>query len=278
MIRTMTTAVNTMNQLQHKLDMIGNNLSNSATHGYKSTDAKFQELLYQQMNNDKADRADRRSETGIRTGVGARLGGIQMNWKVGSLQVTDRQLDFALTEPKQYFNLIQQGEGGEEIIYSRKGNFYSSPMENGQNMLVNEEGLPVADSTGRPILFSGDAKSFRVTAGGLLEVSRPDGTSENFELGITLLKKPDSMIQLSATNFGLPANMAELGIEADDLLAEFTGMDRRGIALENGALEMSNVNYEKEMTDMITTQRAYQFNARSVTMADQMMGLINGIR
>ncbi|WP_153720863.1 flagellar hook-basal body protein [Sporosarcina cascadiensis] len=277
MIRTMTTAVNTMNQLQHKLDMIGNNLSNSATHGYKSTDAKFQELLYQQMNNDKADRADRRSEAGIRMGTGSRLGGVQMNWKVGSLQVTDRQLDFALTEPKQYFNLIQPGEGGEEIIYSRKGNFYVSPMDNGQNMLVNEEGLPVADSSGRPIMFSGQATNYHVHPNGLLEVTQPGG-SQTFELGVTVLEKPNSMVQLSATNFGMPADLAGLGIQANDLLTELTGAGRSQIGLQNQALEASNVNYEKEMTDLISAQRAYQFNARSVTMADQMLGLINGIR
>ncbi|WP_153730386.1 flagellar hook-basal body protein [Sporosarcina obsidiansis] len=278
MIRTMTTAVNTMNQLQHRLDLIGNNLANTAMHGYKSTDAKFQELLYQQMNNDKADQAPRRSEDGIRIGSGSMLGSMQMNWKVGSIQVTDRQLDFALTEPKQYFNLIQPTEGGEEIIYSRKGNFYVSPMANGQNMLVNEEGLPVADSAGRPIVFSGQVSNYRILPNGLLEVSQPNGTKQTFELGVTVLEKPDLMAQLSATNFGLPEDMAGLGLEANDLLTELVGAGRSQIGMQNRALETSNVNYEKEMTDLIATQRAYQFNARSVTLADQMLGLINGIR
>ncbi|MDV6378253.1 flagellar hook-basal body protein [Sporosarcina sp. GW1-11] len=277
MIRTMTTAVNTMNQLQHRLDLIGNNLSNVATHGYKATDAKFQELLYQQMNNDKADQAPRRSEDGIRIGVGARIGSLQMNWKVGAVQVTGRPLDFALTAPKQYFNVIRPTDGGEEIIYSRKGNFYVSPTANGQNMLVNDEGLPVADSAGRPIVLAGDATNYHVQPNGVLEVTHPGGT-QRIELGITVLEKPDSMVQLSATNFGLPEDMAALGIAANDLLTEMTGVGRSEIGLQNQALETSNVHYEKEMTDLIATQRAYQFNARSVTLADQMLGLINGIR
>lgn len=41
---------------------------------------------------------------------------------------------------------------------------------------------------------------------------------------------------------------------------------------------MSNVDISKEMTELINTQRSYQFNARTITMADQMMGLVNGIR
>ncbi|ARD48811.1 flagellar hook-basal body protein [Sporosarcina sp. P33] len=277
MIRTMTAATNTMNQLQQRLDLIGNNLSNVGTHGYKSADATFQELLYQQMTNDKADRADRRSDLGIRMGSGSHLGSLQMNWKVGSVQVTGRQLDFALTEPKQHFNLIQQTDGGEEIIYSRKGNFYLSPAANGNNMLVNEEGLAVADSAGRPIVFSGQATDYQVKPNGMLLVTTPQG-SETFDLGITVLEKPDSMVQLSATNFGLPEDLAALGVTANDLLTEMTGAGREQIGLQNQALETSNVQFEKEMADLISTQRAYQFNARSVTMADQMMGLINSIR
>ena len=48
--------------------------------------------------------------------------------------------------------------------------------------------------------------------------------------------------------------------------------------MEGQALEASNVNSQKEMTDLISVQRNYQFNARAVTLADQMLGLINGIR
>ena len=142
MIRSMTTAVNTMNQLQSQFDIIGNNLANSATNGYKSSEANFHELLYQQFNNDKADTAPRQSPAGIRYGVGAMLAPAKMNWKVGSLQVTGRQLDFALTEPKQYFNVIMPGEDGEQTAYTRAGNFYVSPVEGGNLMLVNADGYP----------------------------------------------------------------------------------------------------------------------------------------
>ncbi len=41
----MTTATNTLSQLQSQMDIIGNNLANISTHGYKASDAKFQEML-----------------------------------------------------------------------------------------------------------------------------------------------------------------------------------------------------------------------------------------
>ena len=278
MIRTMITATNTMNQLQNQFDIIGNNLANSSTHGFKANQASFQELLYQQYNNDKADTAARQSPLGIRYGTGAKIGQTQMNWKQGAIQQTDRQLDFTLTTPKQYFNVLMPGEGGEQTAYTRQGAFYVSPIEGGQLMLVTGDGYPVADENGLPIAFGEDVEGYAVRPDGMLEIQNADRTTQTFNLGISVIERPDLMEHISGTNIGLPANMANLGVAEQDVLTNLQGQGRGVIGLLNGALEGSNVNYEKEMTDLISVQRSYQFNSRAVSMADQMLGLINGIR
>ena len=86
------------------------------------------------------------------------------------------------------------------------------------------------------------------------------------------------MEHLSGTYIGLPANLAELGVTQGEVVTNLQGVARGQIGMENKALEASNVNLQKEMTDLITVQRNYQFNARAITLADQMLGLINGIR
>jgi len=43
-------------------------------------------------------------------------------------------------------------------------------------------------------------------------------------------------------------------------------------------LEQSNVDFSKQITDMMMTQKSYQFNARTISMGDQMLGLINQLR
>lgn len=278
MIRTMTTATNTLSQLQSQMDIIGNNLANISTHGYKASDAKFQEMLYQQFNNDKADAAPRQSPPGIRYGSGAVLGQSQMNWKAGSLQMTGRELDFALTTPKQYFNVLMPDGGGEQTVYTRQGNFYVSPVANGQVMLVNAEGYPVANSAGLPVTFSDNVTNYTVKPGGNLQLTNADGTTQTVELAVTVMERPNLMQRLSATNFVLPENLADLGVTQQQVLTELQGATRNVIGLEGQALEASNVNSQKEMTDLISVQRNYQFNARTVTLADQMLGLINGIR
>ena len=178
----MITATNTMSQLQSQLDIIGNNLSNSNTHGYKSKEVKFQELLYQQFNNDKLDKADRQSPVGIRYGVGAALAQSQMNWKQGSIQSTGRDLDFAFQEPKQYFQVIMpDGQNGEKTAYTRQGAFYVSPVENGQLMLVNGEGYPVADAQGQAITLREGVSRFSVNESGVLVAEYPYGTTDQRE-------------------------------------------------------------------------------------------------
>ncbi len=278
MIRTMTTATNTLSQLQSQMDIIGNNLANISTNGYKASDAKFQEMLYQQFDNDKADTAPRQSPPGIRYGSGAVLGQSQMNWKAGSLQMTGRELDFALTTPKQYFNVLMPDGGGEKTVYTRQGNFYVSPVANGQVMLVNGEGYPVANSAGLPITFSDNVTNYTVKSGGNLQLTNADGTTQAIELAVTVMERPNLMQRLSGTNFALPENLADLGVTQQQVLTELQGTARNVIGLEGQALEGSNVNSQKEMTDLISVQRNYQFNARAVTLADQMLGLINGIR
>ena len=192
--------------------------------------------------------------------------------------MTDRQLDFALTEPKQYFNILMPGDGGEQTVYTRHGNFYISPVEDGQAMLVNADGYPVANSAGSPITFTDDVTNFATDASGSLTLTHTDGRVETVELGISVMQRPNLMERLSSTNFALPGNLADLGVTQQQVLTDLRGATRNQVGIESGMLEGSNVNYEKEMTDLITVQRSYQFNARTVTFADQMLGLINGIR
>ena len=278
MLRTMITATNTMSQLQSQLDVIGNNLANSSTHGYKAKDVKFQELLYQQYNNDKLDKADRQSPVGIRYGVGASLAQAQMNWKQGSIQSTERDLDFAFQAPKQYFQVIMPDGEGQKMAFTRQGDFYVSPLENGSLMLVTGDGYPIAGADGQPINIPEGVQSFTVQDGGVLVASYADGTSVQRELGVSVLQKPQIMEHISATYIGLPNNLDELGINQEDVLSNLQGAERAQISLTNNVLELSNVDMSKELTELMATQRQYQFSARSISLADQMLGLINGIR
>ncbi|NLY78825.1 MAG: flagellar hook-basal body protein [Lysinibacillus sp.] len=279
MLRTMLTATNSLNQVQQQIDTISNNIANVGTAGYKSKEARFSEMLYQEYRNTRLDEAERLTPEGIRYGVGARISQIQTNNKQGSLQNTGRDLDFAFTQERQYFNILMPNENNEiNMVYSRQGDFYVTPVADGQVMLVNGDGYAVADSDGNPIIFNDQVESFTLMPGGTLNVNFIDGTEENFLLGVTEIHLPQIMEQLSGPYIDVPANFDELGFEENDILTNLVGFGRENIGLENQKLEMSNVELTKEMANLLQAQRSYQFNARAITIADQMLGLINGIR
>ena len=278
MLRTMVTATNTLTQLQKQLDTVSNNMANSATNGYKAQQANFSELMYQQFNNDKLDRTVRQSPVGIRYGVGAHISQIQSVQTQGSIQQTGRDLDVAFSKENQYLNILMPEGDTTQLVYSRQGNLYVSPMENGTVMLVNAQGHAVADANGNPIVLADDVESFGVSNTGTLNVTFSTGQPMQIDLGITQLQKPQVMENLGNTYIGLPDNLDELGFAQQDILVNLEGGARANVSIMNGALEGSNVDLSKEMTNLIAAQRSYQFNSRAITIADQMLGLINGIR
>lgn len=276
MIRTMNTAANTLGQLQVQLDTISNNIANSNTVGYKTKQVNFQELLYQQFNNDEQDQTVRQSPKGIRYGVGVHVSQIQSNENQGSLQITGRNLDFAFTQPNQYFNVAMQ-DG--LTAYTRQGNFYMSPQGDGTNLLVTSDGYPVLSANGTSITFPEGVSEFTMAEAGTLNVNYPDGQVIQFDLAVTQITKPQVMEQLNnGAYISLPNNLQELGYAEGDVITELQGLNRNEVSMQIGTLESSNVDLSKEMTDLIAAQRSYQFNSRAITIADQMLGLVNGIR
>ena len=272
----MNTAANTLGQLQIQLDTISNNIVNSNTIGYKTKQANFQELLYDQFYNDEQDRAVRQSPKGIRYGVGAHVSQIQSNENQGSLQITGRNLDFAFTQPNQYFNVAMQ-DGS--TAYTRQGNFYMSPQGDGTNLLVTGDGYPVLSANGTSIAFPEGVSGFTMSEAGTLNVNYEDGQVIQFDLAVTEITKPQVMEHLNnGTYVSLPNNLQEIGYAEGDVLTELQGLNRNEVSMQIGTLEVSNVDLSKEMTDLIAAQRSYQFNSRAITIADQMLGLINGIR
>ena len=231
----MNTATNTLSQIQNQLDTISANIANSNTHGYKAQQANFTEMLYQQFKNDEYDKTVRDTPVGIRYGVGAQIGQIQSNQNQGSIQVTDRDLDFALTAKNQYFNVLMQNDAGEaRTAYTRNGSFYVTPTEPGIVTLVNSDGYQVADANGQPITFPDDVSQFTMNSDGTLVVSYASGQTQNFQLGITSLQKPQVMENLQGgTYIGLPENLDGLGYTEAEILTNLQGANRQ-VGIQRG--------------------------------------------
>lgn len=281
MNRMMITATNTLAQLQKQVDIIGHNMANLDTTGYKRREATFTDLLVQQFNNQPIPRNElnRLTPNGIRQGVGAKLGQVQMIGTQGSLKTTDRPLDVAFTKERQYFGVHVQDENNGSITrLTRDGAFYFTPITDDEVMLVTGDGYFVLDETNNPIQVRANPRDIAIHPNGQLQLTYADGTIETRNLMVYQVHKPQFLEQLGNNLVGFPENSVELGVMEDDVLTLLEGPLRNEVSLQQGMLEQSNVDLSKEMTELINAQRAYQFQSRAITLADQMMGLVNGIR
>src|SRR5690625_828533 len=275
MSRMMLQAAVTMQQLQHKLDIVGHNLANSQTTGYKARQADFQSLLFQQINNltDPRNSEGRLTPDGIRVGSGAKLGAINQRHTAGVIIETDRPLDVALLN-NYYFFQVEVIDGAiTETRLTRDGSLYLSPVNDAELLLTDAQGNPVLGANGQ-IIIPKAADDIRIDHNGQVLVTLGQATTAIDTLNIVETTRPRVLEAVGQNYFRLP-DVATLGFNVDEIIIDRTG--EAGI-LRDRALEQSNVDLAEEMTDMLIAQRSYQFNARSITMGDQMLGLINQLR
>ncbi|MEK4027737.1 MULTISPECIES: flagellar hook-basal body protein [Bacillaceae] len=272
MNQTLITSANTLGQLQQKLDILSHNIANLDTNGYKRREASFTDLINQNVNNMLRTDAEggRLTPNGIRVGTGAKISQSQLVGVQGSIAQTGRKLDFAFTKENQFFKVLVQENGQGKVHYTRDGSFAVTPVNNNEVMLVTKEGHPVLGEDNQPITFNPNNGDITLEAGGRLRVG-----GQAFNIGVVEVRRPQFLTQVGSNLLTMPDNPA---VPENEIVQEVTAANRTNVALQQSALEKSNVDFAKEMADLTNVQRAYQFQSRSISLADQMMGLINGVR
>ncbi len=265
-----------MGQLQLKLDTTGNNLANVNTTGFKRSDTSFADLLFQQVNNQSAANQEvgRLTPNGIRVGSGAAVAQTAVRFEQGSISQSGREFDVALTEPGYFFELAETPGGDRQ--FTRDGAFYLSPNPNNntQNFLVNSQGDYVLSAAGEPIELPSSYDDFQINEEGAITVTLNDGTLVDAgQLQLVNITKPQLLASIGENNYVLP-DLDALDTDLADVLEEAAGAQ----VFMQSALETSNVDSAKEMTDMMEAQRSYQFNSKAISITDQMMGLVTNLR
>lgn len=116
MMRSMFSGVSGMRNFQYELDVIGNNISNVNTVGFKGSRVTFQTALLQTL---KAARAPQNNVGGtnpIQIGLGSQLATVDKVMTQGSFQNTGRKLDLAIQGDG--FFVLSDGKG---YYYTRAG-------------------------------------------------------------------------------------------------------------------------------------------------------------
>ena len=138
MLRSMYSGISGMKVNQTKLDVIGNNIANVSTTGYKSSSARFTDMLYQNTSQATAPTTTKGGTNATQVGLGAKLASINKVMGQGNALSTGRSLDVCV-DGEGYIivasgdtsfaneNPIEAGgtiAGGENSVYfTRDGNF-----------------------------------------------------------------------------------------------------------------------------------------------------------
>ncbi|NMB19563.1 MAG: flagellar hook-basal body complex protein [Firmicutes bacterium] len=118
MMRSMFAGVSGLKVHQVRMDIIGNNIANVNTAGYKSSRATFQDMLSQTMRPATAPTDTRGGTNPQQIGLGVQLGSIDVKHTQGNTQSTGYITDLAI-EGEGFFVLGQ----GENRQYTRAGMF-----------------------------------------------------------------------------------------------------------------------------------------------------------
>ena len=128
-VRALYSGVSGLKNFQTQIDVIGNNIANSQTPGFKSSRVTFMSMLYQTMSAASAPTADRGGTNPKQVGLGSIIASIDQNFESGNLLSTGRKNDVAI-----------QGEGffvvssGDQDYYTRSGAFN---FDSGGNMVYD---------------------------------------------------------------------------------------------------------------------------------------------
>jgi flagellar basal-body rod protein FlgG len=261
-MRALAIAATGMNAQQTNLEVIANNIANINTTGFKRARAEFSDLLYQverlQGVPNQANQAI--VPEGAHIGLGVKTAAIRNLHVQGALTSTGNKFDLALVGSGMF-----QIEGADgQTLYTRSGAFNT----NATGQLVTIDGNPVIPAITVPV----DATEVIVNKSGQV-YARVDGQTDLQELG-----------QLTLATFANEAGLTPLG---DNLFGETeaSGAANVGVAgdpgfaeIHQGYLENSNVDPVKEITDMISAQRAYEMNSKVIKAADEMAATVSQSR
>jgi len=273
MIRSIFSGVSGMKNHQIRMDVIGNNIANVNTTGFKGSRANFQDVLYQTARYASAYTTTTDGSLGginpSQIGLGVMISSITNNTGQGAFQNTGRSLDVAI-DGNGWFILstdgnVVAGTGADNERYTREGIFYIDDAGN----LVNSSGYFVCDSDGS-IINLGDNGVASITISKDGKITGKDLNGDDLpekQIGLAMFTNQDglerdgqNMFKVSMAS-GLPGGTGEYGTP---------GSGGYG-TVNSGFLEMSNVDLTDEFTNMITTQRGYQANSRTITVSDQML-------
>ncbi|MEA3423167.1 MAG: flagellar hook-basal body complex protein [Bacillota bacterium] len=256
MYRILGTGRSGLAALQEKLDLISNNVANSQTDGYKRLETNFESLLSDSIKNNGIPLSNIARQGNPSIGIGSKVSKPSRDTEQGAIVQSENPYAIAI-EGEGYFGILNK----EDNLYlARNGNFRLS--EKGH--LVDDLGNEV------------DAKYFydEISSESILEITDSGQINKMDEYGN--VSTVGQLKLYSIEDYDLLLENGNGYLVADEI--ESIDLENSKTILRQGYIEKSNVDIGEELIQMISTQRAYELNTKSLRAADEMWSLVNNMR
>ena len=266
MLLSLDSSLSALDQFQQELDVLGNNIANVNTVGFKSSNVEFATALSQTIGDNSAGTEQ--------LGEGVTTGSIAGQFTQGTITSTGVQSNMAING--NGFFMVKDPTTGQQYV-TRDGTFNLDP----NGYLVTSTGLRVQGYTSSAHTTIGDIQVSNVNApGGDTAAVQSYTFDSSGQLKITLADSTPSYIggQILLQNFTAPTQLTSVGNNLYSGLANAGPLTTPvapgtgGVgSLQTSSLELSNVDLASQLTSLITTQRAYEANSRVVSTSDQIL-------
>jgi flagellar basal-body rod protein FlgG len=197
----------------------------------------------------------------MQIGLGVRPVTVAKEYVQGSLKQTFSELDIAI-EGAGFFQ-VTRPDG--TTMYTRAGSFKRDDTGN----MVTGDGDPLIPS----ITIPSGALKIDIGQDGTVSVLLA-GAAQSTQVGQIQLVRFDNPAGLIAQGNNLFSESTSSGSAQQGTPGFATGFG----LLQQGFLEMSNVNIADEMVNMIMAQRAYELNAKVIQASDEMLQTVGTLK
>lgn len=264
MLRSLYSGISGMKGFQVKLDVIGNNIANVNTAGFKADRVTFTDILNQKIGGvSLPEEGEQGGRNPQQIGLGSSISAIDTLHTPGSTQTTYVPTDLAI-EGDGYFAVSPNGDG-ENIYLTRAGNFNRDASGN----LVTAQGYLVLGVGGEPINIPQETIAYDIAVDGSVIATSADGASEIIaQIGLVKVQNPAGLEKFGGSMYKMTLNA---NVDGELEVVEAKSLEYGTGSILSGRLEMSNVDLTTELTEMIVAQRAFQANSRIITTSDQIL-------
>jgi len=186
MMRSMYSGVSSLRAHQVRMDVIGNNIANVNTVGYKGSKATFAEIYSQTVKGAGGSSDTRGGTNPQQIGLGIKIDSINVSHTKGATQRTDNATDIMIDG--NGFFVVAPSSDGQNKFYTRAGNFQVDEL----GYLVTSDGYFVLGADGDAVQIDstntvGAVATAEISIGGNLDyTAEPDPNNDDIAYSVNM--------------------------------------------------------------------------------------------